>query len=166
LCAARVAIFCWRFIIPLVVFVICYWQIILALRRKAKVGTSRSEQPTAGQSTSATAATGQSKPLNKTQKNIIKTMIVIISFFIVSWMPVQFQIVGSLCGLPSFGSATLYTSLAIIAFINPCTNPFIYATGMYPFFREKFVAGLRRLVHRENQVSPAELVEQRRGTAT
>ena len=89
LCAGRMALFSWRFVIPLIVFVVCYWKIILALKRSAKVGASHSEQPTAGQSTSAAAATGQSKPVNKMQKNVIKTIIVIISCFIVCWIPFQ-----------------------------------------------------------------------------
>jgi len=164
LCAARVALFSWRFIIPLVVFIVCYWKIILAVKRSTKVGASHSEQPTAGQSTSAAAATGQSKPLNKMQKNVIKTMIVIISCFIVCWMPIQFVIVAYMCGVQSLSSTTLHYALAVSVLVSPCANPFIYATGLYPFIREKFVAGLRRLVRKENPVVHVE--EQHCGTTT
>ena len=34
----------------------------------------------------------------------------------------------------------------------PFANPFTYATGMYPFLKEKCVARLRRLVRREYQI--------------
>ena len=90
-CMARIALFSWRFIVPLTFFVFCYWKIIAALRRTAKVGNatlsssvSQREQHTAGTSTSATSAaatdaaaatSSRSKPADKSQKNVIKTML-------------------------------------------------------------------------------------------
>jgi len=90
-CVTRVALFSWRFIVPLTFFVFCYWKIIAALRRTAKVGNatlsssvSQREQHTAGTSTSAadaasadaaTATSSRSKPADKSQKNVVKTML-------------------------------------------------------------------------------------------
>ena len=124
----RAALFSWRFIIPLVFFVNCNWKIISALRRSAQVGNiSRSinvsprEQHTTGQSTSNTSAasapagaaaagtSSHSKPPSSPQKNVIKTMIVVTSCFIVCWLPVQFTMVAQMCGLQVFGSLMLYT---------------------------------------------------------
>ena len=157
-CVARVALFSWRFIIPLVVFVFGYWKIISALRRNAKVGNiGQTEQNTAGPSTSASAAattaatdaSSRSKPLSKPQKNVIKTMIVVTCCFIVCWLPVQFHIVGRLCGLQAFSAPHVYSALVVIAFVNFSANPFIYATGL----RVKCTAILDRLRRSENQVT-------------
>lgn len=80
----------------------------------------------------------------------------IISCFAVCWLPVQFVIMGHLCGLRSLGSMSLHYALAAIAYLYLCANPFIYATGIYQFLRVKFVAALRRLVRGENQVADAD----------
>jgi len=152
-CAVRVVLFSWRFVIPLGVFVFCYWKIISSLRRRAKVAATQRQQPAAGPSTSAAASSGQSKPPSKTQKNVIKTMIIIISCFTVCWLPIQFTLVARFCGLNLFTSATLYYAFAVMAAVNFCAHPFIYATFMFQFLRAKCVDGLRRLVCRGNQVA-------------
>ena len=154
-CAIRVALFSWRFIIPLVIFVLCYWKIISSLRRRAKVAASQQQQqqPAAGPSTSTAASRGQSKAPSKTQKNVIKTMIVIISCFTVCWLPVQLIVVGQFCGLRAYASMAMYYGLGIMSLFNLSANPFIYSTRMYPFLRVECVAWLRRLVRRGNQAS-------------
>ena len=152
----------WRFIVPLIVFVFCYWRIISALLRNAKVGNvSRSvnigqtEQHTAGPSTpaaviaAATDASSRSKPLSETQKNVIKTMIVVTCCFIVCWLPLQLQIVGRLCGLQAFSSLSVEHALGMMATVGFSLNPFIYATGL----RVKCTAILDRLRRSVNQVT-------------
>jgi len=147
-------------------FVFCYWKIIAALRRTAKVGNAthtvnirqRNQQPAAdGPSTSAAAygatatSSSRSKPVNKTQKNVIKTMLAVTTCFIVCWFPVQFTIVVRLCGVRSFASQTLYYALVVIAFMNLVANPFIYATGLYQFIRVKCTALALRVTRRPNE---------------
>jgi len=155
-CAVRVALFSWRFVIPLVVFVVCYWKIISTLRRRAKIAVSQTQHSDTGQSTSAAAASGHSKPLSKTQKNVIKTTIIVISCFTVCWLPFQFTITARLCGVQSLSSMTLYYALGMIAFVNLCANPFIYAkgAGLYQFLRNQCAAvDPCRLIRRENRVA-------------
>ena len=149
------ALFSWRFIVPLVIFFLCYLKIISSLRRTAKVRVSQREQPIAGPSTSTAppATSGHSKPASKSQRNVIKTMLVVTSFFIVCWMPFQFLLVCWQCGLPSLYSTTLYWGLAILAAVHKFVNPFIYAAGLYQPLRAMYVAGFRRLMRRENQVT-------------
>jgi len=155
-CVARVALFSWRFVIPLIFFVYCYWKIISALRRSAQVGNDsrtinvrQRQQHAAGPSTSDAAAeagtSSHSKPLSSSQKNVIKTMIVVTSCFIVCWLPLQFTMVAQMCGLQAFGSFMLNYSLVVIAFVNLSANPFIYATGLYQSVRVKFTALLYRM---------------------
>ena len=168
----RVALFSWRFVVPLIFFVFCYWKIILALRRSAQVGNvSRSisvrqrEQNAAGQSTStasaasaaaAAAAAGtssHSKPPSSPQKNVIKTMIAVTCCFIVCWLPLQFTLVARKCGLQAFSSLMLYYALVVIAFVNACANPFIYATGLYKSLRVKFTALFYRMTCRNQETN-------------
>ena len=140
-----------------------YWKIIAALRRTSSrvssvrrppVGVNQRPQPPAGPSTSDTAAVSRqhSNPLSKKQKNVIATMLVVTSSFIVCWLPYQFMLVAVLCGQRSFWSPTLYNGLLIVAFVNLAANPFIYATGLYQFVRVKSVGLLYRLSRRETQV--------------
>jgi len=167
---ARVAIFSWRFIIPLVFFVFCYWKIFAALRRNNKVGNAtrsirvrQREQHAAGPSTSAAAAAAaaaaapaagsRSQPLDKSQRNVIKTMIAVTSCFIVCWLPVQFTLVCIHCGLHPFTSLTVYYSLVVIAFANLVADPFIYATGLYQFLQVKCTTFLYRLRHGGSQAT-------------
>ena len=157
-CAVRVALFSWRFIIPLVIFVFCYWKIISTLRRRAMVGVAQrqrqqQQQPAAGPSTSTATSSRHSKPPSKTQKNVIKTMVVVISFFIFCYLPIQFTIVLQFCGLRISSYMALYNTFGVITFFNFCADPFIYATGMYQFLTANCVAVLRRLVRGENRVS-------------
>jgi len=165
-CAVRAALFSWRFIIPLVIFVLCYWRIISTLRRRAKVGVGQRQQSVAAPSTSTAAprSTSHSKHPSKAQKNVIKTMIAVISCFIVCWLPVQFTMVAQLCGLRSMSSPTFFFAFAVLAFVNLCAHPFIYATGMFQFLRDKCFAAFRRLVGRGNQV--ADVVEEHTGTSS
>ena len=145
-CAVRLTLFFSRFIIPLVIFVVCYWKIISSLRRRAKVAASQRHQPAANPSTSAAVSSRHSKAPSKTQNNVIITMIIIISCFIVSWLPFQFTIAAQFCGLSMSSPATFYYGFGILCMINFCAHPFIYATFMFQFLREKFVDGIRRLM--------------------
>jgi len=166
-----VTLFSWRFVVPLIFFVFCYWKIISALRRSAKVGhVSRSisvrprEQHTTGPSTSATSAavsaaaaahgtSSHSKPPSSPHKNVIKTMIAVTSCFIVCWLPVQFTLVARKCGLQAFSSLMFYYALVVIAFVNLCANPFIYATGLYKSLRVKFTALFYRMTCRNQETN-------------
>ena len=156
-CAVRVALFSWRFIIPLVIFVLCYWKIISSLRRRAKIAASQRQQqhqqPAAGPSTSTAASSGQSNAPSKTEKNVIKTMIIVICCFVVCWLPLQMTYVARFCNLRVYTPMAFYQGLGIIALFYLCANPFIYTTGMYPFLRAKCVAALRQMVGRQNQVA-------------
>ena len=90
-------------------------------------------------------------------------MIVVTSFFVACWMPFQFWSVVVLCG-PILPSPTLYHAFSVIASINLCANPFIYASGQYRHLATSCVGWLCRLIRRENRV--AELSVQQAGTGT
>jgi len=155
-CGARLALFSWRFLIPLCFFVFCYWKIISALRRCARVAyISRRTQSTIEPSTSTadTAAAGsRSNPLSKTERNVIRTMLIVISCFSACWLPFQFTLVIESCGQQPV-SGVLYYVFALFASVTPCANPFIYAYGMFQHATTSCDVSLCRVKRRQNQVS-------------
>jgi len=113
------------YVMILTIFIFCYWRILVAIRRQAKVMASHSA---AGPSNASQAQS------HKIQSNVIKTMIIVSAFFAIAWMPyniycflVSTQLVASL----SFGDGAFYAT-TILAFTYSCTNPFIYATKFDP----------------------------------
>ena len=119
----------WNFIlfyvIILFIFIFCYWRIVRVIRRQAAV--------MAGHSADAAAAAGQLHSLHQTQTNVIKTMILVSTFYAVSWLPNYIFVLflnlnRSSRVLPDSG----YYASVLIALVYICTNPFIYATKFDP----------------------------------
>ena len=73
--------FVYFFIVPLLVFVYCYGQIVAVVRRQAKVNNAVHDG-TAG------STTGKMSPASyRAQVNVIKTMLTVTIIFIVCWLP-------------------------------------------------------------------------------
>ena len=126
---ARKINFFWNFIsfylIIILIFVFCYWRILVVIRRQANVMASH--VAAAGPSTSQAHAQAQS---NQIQTNVIKTMILVSALFAISWLPMYVYILDlNLNPNPIYGG--YYPSL-VIAFLYTCTNPFIYAIKFDP----------------------------------
>ena len=66
-------------------------------------------------------------------------IIIIISCFIVGWLPVQITQFVRLCSLSGYYSDTVYMAFVVLAFASIVADPFIYATGtgMFQFLRAK-----------------------------
>ena len=109
------------YIIPIFVFVFCYWRILTVIRRQARV--------MAGHSAAGTSA-GQTQS-NQIQTNVIKTMILVSALFAISWTPLY--ICGVILYLYPIGmwEGMCYVT-TLFAFSNLCTNAFIYATKFDP----------------------------------
>jgi len=113
------------YFIILTIFIFCYWRILVAIRRQAKVMASHS-------------AAGTSNPnqaqSHKNQSNVIKTMILVSAFYAVAWAPHNFYyLLVSSALFPGLSFADNgYYSTMFIAFIYTCTNPFIYAIKFDP----------------------------------
>ena len=77
---ARIFYFIWNFlafyVIILVTFVFCYWRILLAIRRQARVMESHS----------ASASNAAQIHYNQIQSNVTKTMIFISTCYAISWL--------------------------------------------------------------------------------
>jgi len=110
------------YLIVLILFIFCYWRILVAVRRQAKVMAGHSA---AGPSTSQTQT-------HQIQTSIIKTMLLVSALFAISDLPVQIygQLLTADMNLTLFLSG--YYAVLFISFLYICTNPFIYATKFDP----------------------------------
>jgi len=122
----RLVVIAWNFVcfyvVILLIFVFCYWRILIAIRRQARTMAGHSVP-------GSNAAQTQS---NQIQTNVIKTMILVSAFYAISWMPNYVCILFlSLSPNPKLPDSGYYASVFIV-FIYSCANPFIYATKFNP----------------------------------
>ena len=123
----------WHFIsfyvVVVFIFIFCYWRILAAIRRKAKVMTG----PGAAAS-STTQTQAQAKSL-QIQSNVIKTMILVSAFYAIAWAPIDvyYLLVNVGTNLTLDGSG--FYSVQFISWLFMCGNPFIYAIKFDPVKR-------------------------------
>jgi len=110
----------------LVIFIICYWRILVAIRRQARVMASHG-RPTTGSSTAQTQS-------NQIQSNVIKTMILVSVLYAVAWLPYNvYCILSTTILVPSVTFYDIgYFATSFLAFFYTGANPFIYATKFHP----------------------------------
>jgi len=127
--AAAIAYGIWTFVsffvIVIFIFVFCYWRILVVIRRQARVMAAHSGP---GSSTHQTQS-------HHIQSNVIKTMIIVSAFFVISWMPDNIYYLMMNVGLnQTFLQSEHYITM-FVAFLYTCANPFIYATKFDPVRR-------------------------------
>ena len=110
------------YVVILIIFIFCYWRILIIIRHQASVMASHSTHESNTYQTHS----------HQIQTNVIKTMILVSVFFAVSWMPthayyVQYMMNPNM----TFLDSRYYISM-FIAFLYSCVNPFIYATKFDP----------------------------------
>ena len=117
----------WFYGFVLLICVVCYWRILVAIRRQARVMTAQS-----------TAAQAHAHHI---QSNVIKTMILVCVFYAVAWLPenVYYLLVNLDANLTLRDSG--YYAVMFVAFLYVCMNPFIYATKFEPVRKQ-----LRRML--------------------
>jgi len=132
---AKMAHSIWNFIsfyvIIVLIFIFCYWRILVAIRRQAKVMTGPNA---AASSTTQAQAKAQAKS-HQIQSNVIKTMILVSAFYAITWAPnaVYCLLVNVEANLTLNESG--FYSVQFIAWFFMCGNPFIYATKFDPVKR-------------------------------
>jgi len=111
--------------ILLILFIFCYWRILIAIRRQAKVMATHSGP---GPSTAQTQS-------RKIQTNVIKTMIIVSAFYAISDTPmnVYYLLLNVNANLTLLDNG--YYASMFISFLYFCTNPFIYAIKFDPVKR-------------------------------
>jgi len=65
----------------LLIFIVCYGRMLISIRRQARVMAGHGPSGTSAQTTAAKSHSDQ------IQSNIIKTMIIVCSFYAVAWLP-------------------------------------------------------------------------------
>jgi len=110
------------FVVVLCIFIFCYGRMLMIIRRRANAMSGHA----AAQGSSA--AQGQSGQM---QSNVIKTMLLVSGFFVISWLPafVFYLIVRTTDVRPPV--AVSYSAV-FISFLYVCANPFIYAVKFQP----------------------------------
>ena len=114
------------YIIILLIFIFCYWRILVVIRRQANVMASHAA---AGPSTAQAHAQAQ---YHQIQSNVTKTMIFVCAFYAISWLPIYvLMLIRQLNPNHAFFEGDYYLYL-LAALSYMYTNPFIYATKFDP----------------------------------
>jgi len=103
------------YVIIFLIFIFCYWRILVVVRRQASA--------MAGYSGPSATTQAQS---NQMQANVIKTMIFVSGFYAITQLPVNVYL-----QLTLFIDSTYY-AVTFIAYCYTCANPFIYAIKFNP----------------------------------
>jgi len=124
--AARIIQFIYSFlsfyVIILLIFIFCYWRILIVVRRHASVMATHA---------AAGPSTAQDQ-FNQMQSSVTKTMIYVCAFYAISWLPIYMCALNLTLNPDHTISHGTYPVSLFIAFLYVCTNPFVYATKFDP----------------------------------
>jgi len=120
--AVQFFMYVWRFVIPVAIFIFCYWQIIAVIRRQARIAVVH-VQPAAG------AANNQTRTMSNTERNVIKTMLWVTIGFVVCWLPLQLYLLMLYIGGDGELNLVAYYVVGTLVYANSTfVNPIIYAS--------------------------------------
>ena len=123
---AAVFYFIWNFlafyVIVLLIFVFCYWRIVLVIRRQARVMANHAHSE-------SSAAQNQ---LNQIQSNVTKTMILVSACYAIAWLPSYIEFLIVTLNPHARSSDIVFYATILWAYLYMCINPFIYATKLDP----------------------------------
>jgi len=113
------------YVIILLVFIFCYWRILVVIRRQAKVMASHSHA-----ATPSSTAEAQSIQI---QSNVTKTMIFVSATYAISWLPtyIYYVYINMNPHQYLYLEGGYYASV-IFGYLYMCTNPLVYATRFDP----------------------------------
>jgi len=115
------------YVVILLIFILCYWRILVVIRRQANI--------MAGHSAASGQATAQARS-NQVQSNVIKTMILVSAFYAITWAPICiYYLLVNLDAVNLTLVESGFYSAQFVSFLYICTNPFIYATKFDPVKR-------------------------------
>ena len=111
-----------EFLLPFSVMVLCYILMIRVIRSKIKVNITQSQN-----------SKNENRRLSK-NKNILKTLAMVTTVFVVCWLPNSVIFLNFLIGNVDSLSGILYHLSVYLLFLNSCINPIIYS-AQYKDFR-------------------------------
>ena len=87
--------FLWQFLIPLLVFVVAYWNILAVIRRQAKIAAGETQRRGDNEVSNEVGSGGQnrSRTLSRAQINVVETMVYVTVGFTVCWMPLYCNVI-------------------------------------------------------------------------
>jgi len=107
------------FVLVLFFFVFCYWRILVVIRRQAHVMASHGKP---GSST-------QQKQSHRIQANVVKTMIIVSAFYLLTWGPNNIYYLILNVGHDVTLLDTEHYAIVFFGFAYISVNPFIYGTS-------------------------------------
>ena len=110
------------YVMILLIFVFCYWRILLVIRRQARVMAGHA----------ACASNAAQNQYNQIQSNVIKTMIFVSACYAVSWTPAYIHMFIITLYPPKMLHDGIYYGFSILAYSYTCTNPLIYGIKLDP----------------------------------
>jgi len=123
--APMVQFFCYLlayYVMILLICIFCYWRILVAVRRQARV--------MAGHSAAGSSAAAQAQS-NQIQTSVIKTMILVCAFYAILSFPMN-MVMLLFTFAPDLQLDTAFFVAMFLSFLYVCTNPFIYAVKFRP----------------------------------
>jgi len=137
------------YVLVILITTVCYWRILVAIRRQSRVMTDHNTGGTAQSAASQSQA-------HHIQSNVIKTMIIVCLFYALSRLPaIVYYLVVSI--YPDVNQAVFdvgYYAVTFVSFLYTCMNPFIYATKFEPVVRY-----LKRLFLCQNDNQPSQTLQ-------
>ena len=109
------------YVIMLLIFIFCYWRILVVIRRQASVMAGYN---------SAGPGTALAQSNHQIQSSVIKTMICVSALYAISWLP-TYVYVFLFSLTPAIPGSGYYASV-FVSFLYVCVNPFIYAIKFHP----------------------------------
>jgi len=114
------------YVIEIVIFIYCYWHILIAIRRQASVMSSHRS--------AAISSTAQAHS-HQIQSSVVKTMILVSACYTISDLPMNIYLLI----LNIYSNLTLldngYYASMLVSYVYFCTNPFIYGIKFDPVKR-------------------------------
>lgn len=140
----------WKYLLPLLVLLFCYARILYRIRQQGKVHTNslrnNGRGREAGNRVGASGSSGQSTQghMTRTERNILKTLIIVVGCFLLFWLPLQvYYLLVNLEYTGSLMSNTYYFTMFFVYF-TVCVNPLVYAVK-YELFRKSVNEMIRRV---------------------
>jgi len=114
--------------IEVFIAIFCYGRILSVIRRQASVMAGhRGPGPSTTQNTQTQS--------HHVQSNVIKTMIFVSAFYVITWMPINVYYMIRAVSADFTFNINVHHVLLFIVFLYICTNPFIYAIKFDPVKR-------------------------------
>lgn len=124
--AAGVLLFMFKYLIPIIIMISSHLAIIRALRAHAR--SFQTDGRTVNQPV---------QQLSLTMRRMTRTLLIVVIFFIVCWSPDQICfLLFNLELHPSYMYSDHYRVFVCLAFVNSCSNPFIYSVRNKKFRNE------------------------------